>query len=176
MFYFWCIFTHLIILITFPAHGFCRSIEIRSCHKIQIFQTFYILFYWSVHQCYIHICISTTAFNTESRLFQLYFGVLCPCVRSRAFFCNEPVFLIYVCTLLMQKYSELSQLKCFILFACLLQNKVTSMTFLTGKAVEDLCRIKQVNILTVDIEKLLSFLCAHTRDFSEQIVSISYGR
>lgn len=42
-------------------------------------------------------------------------------------------------------------------FACLLQNKVTSMTFLTGKAVEDLCRIKQVDILIVDIEKLLSF-------------------
>lgn len=52
-------------------------------------------------------------------------------------------------------------------FTCLLQNKVTSMTFLTGKAVEDLCRIKQVNILTVDREKLLSFLCAHTKDFSE---------
>uniref|UniRef100_A0A8B9VNN0 RCR-type E3 ubiquitin transferase n=1 Tax=Anas zonorhyncha TaxID=75864 RepID=A0A8B9VNN0_9AVES len=30
-----------------------------------------------------------------------------------------------------------------------LGNKVTSMTFLTGKAVEDLCRIKQVNILTL---------------------------
>lgn len=42
-------------------------------------------------------------------------------------------------------------------FAYLLQNKVTSMTFLTGKAVEDLCRIKQVNILTADTEKLLSF-------------------
>lgn len=42
-------------------------------------------------------------------------------------------------------------------FACFLQNKVTSMTFLTGKAVEDLCRIKQVNILTVGADKLPSF-------------------
>lgn len=31
-----------------------------------------------------------------------------------------------------------------IILNCLFQNKVTSMTFLIGKAVEDLCRIKQV--------------------------------
>lgn len=78
-------------------------------------------------------------------------------------------FFSYTYTLLIHKKQTTVSVEVFhSYFACLLQNKVTSMTFLTGKAVEDLCRIKQVNILTVDVEKLLSFFM--------QIVSISYGR
>lgn len=51
------------------------------------------------------------------------------------------------------------------------QNKVTSVTFLCGKAIEDLCRIKQVCLFRWDCQSIIISVPAETK--SDQIVTMS---